>query len=279
MGTAIFLARADPYDGEHPFPLLVERVESLIAKETSAWGQYIRSAGKPKAPSAEAAVSPQEEVQWSERYEAVAVAADTAADESLNASDTAFDWVKEGARDVANLLPEEVDDKIVVMASKAEQGVETVRDVVEAGSTLAEVAKAQEVLGGSAQASPLKAIVEKALASFTPALGTRSTPHWFDHGLGNGGHETGRCRLREMEGARSPLALFPRQWDPLAGSRCQYRFQPPSAESYLPDRVFEENEGPEVPQVSSRRFRSGGGHEPAVARLWAARSVRVAPGV
>src|SRR5438270_3950378 len=76
----LFLAGADPYDGEHPFPLLVERVESLIAKETSAWGQYIRSAGKPKALSAEAAVSPQEEeVQWPERYEAVADAADTAA--------------------------------------------------------------------------------------------------------------------------------------------------------------------------------------------------------
>ena len=36
-----FLTRTLPFDGEEPFTLLVQRVESLISKENSEWSQYM----------------------------------------------------------------------------------------------------------------------------------------------------------------------------------------------------------------------------------------------
>ena len=38
----LFLTKSDPYDGEEPFKLLVERVESLISKENTAWNRYMK---------------------------------------------------------------------------------------------------------------------------------------------------------------------------------------------------------------------------------------------
>ncbi|HUX30621.1 MAG TPA: DUF4231 domain-containing protein [Thiobacillus sp.] len=37
-----FLTKTQPYDVDTPFPLLVQRVESMISKENTAWSQYIR---------------------------------------------------------------------------------------------------------------------------------------------------------------------------------------------------------------------------------------------
>ena len=36
-----YLTRTMPYDGEAPFPLLVQRVESLISQENQDWSQYV----------------------------------------------------------------------------------------------------------------------------------------------------------------------------------------------------------------------------------------------
>lgn len=47
----LFLTQAEPYNDEDPFGLFVQRVESLISKENSAWSQYTHSgveASKPK---------------------------------------------------------------------------------------------------------------------------------------------------------------------------------------------------------------------------------------
>lgn len=107
----LFLARGAPYEGDNPFPSLVERVESLIAKETSAWGQSIRSVGKPKTQvlSSEAEV-PQEEALGPEADEAVA---DTkVAIDDLSVSSAVFDKVDGGmdsVRDAAGLSPDEVE--------------------------------------------------------------------------------------------------------------------------------------------------------------------------
>jgi len=38
-----FLTNAEPYNEEDPFGLFVQRIESLISKENSAWSQYTRS--------------------------------------------------------------------------------------------------------------------------------------------------------------------------------------------------------------------------------------------
>lgn len=42
----LYLTTSEPYDSEDPFPLFVERVESLISKENSAWAQHTRTAVK-----------------------------------------------------------------------------------------------------------------------------------------------------------------------------------------------------------------------------------------
>jgi hypothetical protein len=40
----LFLTKAQPYHEEEPFRLFVQRVESLISKENSAWSQYTQAA-------------------------------------------------------------------------------------------------------------------------------------------------------------------------------------------------------------------------------------------
>lgn len=45
----LFMTRTDPYDRAEPFKLLVQRVESLISKENSAWAQTTRAARTPQA--------------------------------------------------------------------------------------------------------------------------------------------------------------------------------------------------------------------------------------
>lgn len=42
----LFLTATQPYDIDNPFPLLVQRVESLISKENSTWSQYTKSCGQ-----------------------------------------------------------------------------------------------------------------------------------------------------------------------------------------------------------------------------------------
>src|SRR5207245_9214987 len=39
----LYLTKTEPYDGEDRFPVLVQRVESLISKEHSKWVQYFSS--------------------------------------------------------------------------------------------------------------------------------------------------------------------------------------------------------------------------------------------
>lgn len=41
----LFLARAEPYNGEQPFELLVQRVEGVLNGETTGWTQAMRAAG------------------------------------------------------------------------------------------------------------------------------------------------------------------------------------------------------------------------------------------
>ena len=38
----LFLAKAEPYDIDDPYPLLVKRVETLISKENTEWAKYIK---------------------------------------------------------------------------------------------------------------------------------------------------------------------------------------------------------------------------------------------
>lgn len=38
----LFLTKTEPYNVDTPFPLLVQRVESMISKENTTWSQYIR---------------------------------------------------------------------------------------------------------------------------------------------------------------------------------------------------------------------------------------------
>jgi len=40
----LYLARAEPYDGDQPFELLVQRVEALLKSETTGWAQAMRAA-------------------------------------------------------------------------------------------------------------------------------------------------------------------------------------------------------------------------------------------
>lgn len=39
----LFLTKTEPYNEKEPFGLFVQRIESLISKENSAWSQYTRS--------------------------------------------------------------------------------------------------------------------------------------------------------------------------------------------------------------------------------------------
>ncbi len=42
----LFLTRTEPYSDDDAFTLLVQRVESLIAKETSVWAQAVKKGGE-----------------------------------------------------------------------------------------------------------------------------------------------------------------------------------------------------------------------------------------
>ena len=41
----LYLARAEPYNDDQPFELLVQRVEALLKSETTVWAQAMRAAG------------------------------------------------------------------------------------------------------------------------------------------------------------------------------------------------------------------------------------------
>lgn len=41
----LYLARAEPYNGDQPFELLVQRVEALLKSETGGWAQAMRASG------------------------------------------------------------------------------------------------------------------------------------------------------------------------------------------------------------------------------------------
>ena len=41
----LYLARVEPYNGNQPFELLVQRVEALLKSETRGWAQVMRAAG------------------------------------------------------------------------------------------------------------------------------------------------------------------------------------------------------------------------------------------
>ena len=41
----LYLPRVEPYDGDQPFELLVQRVEALLKSETTGWAQAMRAAG------------------------------------------------------------------------------------------------------------------------------------------------------------------------------------------------------------------------------------------
>jgi len=45
----LFLTKTGSYDQKEPFPLFVQRVEGLMAREHSAWAQSVRTAGKEKS--------------------------------------------------------------------------------------------------------------------------------------------------------------------------------------------------------------------------------------
>lgn len=47
----LFLTNAEPYNEEDPFGLFVQRIESLISKENSAWSQYTRSGAESSKPN------------------------------------------------------------------------------------------------------------------------------------------------------------------------------------------------------------------------------------
>ncbi len=47
----LFLTKSEPYNDESPFGLFVQRVESLISKENSAWSQYTKSGADASKPT------------------------------------------------------------------------------------------------------------------------------------------------------------------------------------------------------------------------------------
>jgi hypothetical protein len=49
----LFLTHTEPYNSDNPFPLFVQRIESLISKENTAWSQYMRSGAEAAKPSQE----------------------------------------------------------------------------------------------------------------------------------------------------------------------------------------------------------------------------------
>ena len=54
----LYLARAEPYSGDQPFELLVQRVEALLKRETTGWAQAMRAAGAADKAAREHATGP-----------------------------------------------------------------------------------------------------------------------------------------------------------------------------------------------------------------------------
>lgn len=54
----LYLARAEPYSGDQPFELLVQRVEALLKSETTGWAQAMRVAGAADKAAREHATDP-----------------------------------------------------------------------------------------------------------------------------------------------------------------------------------------------------------------------------
>jgi len=46
----LFMTNVTPYDGENPFSLFVQRIESLISRENTSWGQLMANAANTKKP-------------------------------------------------------------------------------------------------------------------------------------------------------------------------------------------------------------------------------------
>lgn len=54
----LYLARAEPYNGDQPFELLVQRVEALLKSETTGWAQAMRASGAADKAARERATHP-----------------------------------------------------------------------------------------------------------------------------------------------------------------------------------------------------------------------------
>jgi hypothetical protein len=54
----LYLARVEPYNGDQPFELLVQRVEALLKSETTGWAQAMRAAGAADKADRERAAEP-----------------------------------------------------------------------------------------------------------------------------------------------------------------------------------------------------------------------------
>jgi hypothetical protein len=50
----LFLTRTEPYDGPHPLQFLVQRVESLISRESGSWSKNMRAGKAREATSLDA---------------------------------------------------------------------------------------------------------------------------------------------------------------------------------------------------------------------------------
>jgi hypothetical protein len=175
----LYLAKVFPYDGERAFPALVQTVEGLIAKETSAWGQYMRTPSKPKteAESVAAGSSPTPER-----------ASATAPGSTIERIEEALDMAKAAAI----FLPGDVGSVAAQVAYRAEAGVDVYKKATEGGVGSAVTAATDELLGAGAQESPLRSIVTKSLASFAPVLGTASPPLALILALGTVGAKLGK---------------------------------------------------------------------------------------
>jgi hypothetical protein len=45
----LFVTKTEPYDGDEAFPILVQRMETLVSKENVTWAQYLMKPDKEKA--------------------------------------------------------------------------------------------------------------------------------------------------------------------------------------------------------------------------------------
>ena len=45
----VFVTKTEPYDGDDAFPILVQRMETLVSKENVTWAQYLMKPEKEKA--------------------------------------------------------------------------------------------------------------------------------------------------------------------------------------------------------------------------------------